>query len=45
MRADFDGTVTASGCAAQLDPTATLTGYHAAGRDYRIHADGRVEEL
>lgn len=43
VRAGHDGTVTAGGCAQQLDPDATLSGYRVAGTDYRIHADGRVE--
>jgi hypothetical protein len=42
-RAGLDGGVGADSVADRLDPGATLTGYPAGGRLYRIHADGRVE--
>lgn len=43
VRAEVDGTLAVDSVAHRLDPEATLTGYTAAGRTYRIHADGHVE--
>lgn len=37
-----DGTVTAAGCVAGIDPSATLRGLHVGGKSYDVHADGRV---
>lgn len=38
----LDGTVTASGCVAALDPSAVLRGFRVAGAAYDVHADGQV---
>ncbi len=38
----LDGTVTASGCVAALDPSAVLRGFRVAGATYDVHADGQV---
>lgn len=40
----LDGSVTAAGCVAALDPSAVLRGLRVAGRTYDVHADGRVAE-
>jgi hypothetical protein len=40
----IDGTVSADGCAAQLDPTATLSGFRVGDASYRIDAAGKVEQ-
>jgi hypothetical protein len=37
-----DGTVTAAGCVAGIDPSATLRGLRVGGKSYEVHADGRV---
>jgi len=37
-----DGTVTAAGCVAGLDPSAVLRGLRVGGHSYDVHADGRV---
>ncbi|WP_426186136.1 hypothetical protein [Microbacterium sp. TWP3-1-2b2] len=37
-----DGTVTAAGCVAGIDPSATLRGLRVGGKSYDVHADGRV---
>ncbi|MGP6169581.1 hypothetical protein ACTU6V_00050 [Microbacterium sp. A204] len=37
-----DGTVTAAGCVAGIDPSATLRGLRVGGESYDVHADGRV---
>jgi hypothetical protein len=42
MHVSVDGTVTADGCVASLDPEATLSGVRVGDASYRIHADGRV---
>ncbi|NUU04985.1 hypothetical protein [Leifsonia sp. C5G2] len=44
VRSAVDGSVSAVSVAHRLDPDATLAGYAAGGRRYRIHADGRVDE-
>lgn len=40
----LDGSVTAAGCVAALDPSAVLRGLRVAGRTHDVHADGRVAE-
>lgn len=40
----IDGTVSADGCVAQLDPTARLSGFRVGEASYRISADGEVEQ-
>ncbi|MGV2985136.1 hypothetical protein ACNPNP_15660 [Microbacterium sp. AGC85] len=37
-----DGTVTAAGCVAGIDPSAVLHGLRVGGESYDVHADGRV---
>lgn len=37
-----DGTVTAAGCVAGIDPSAVLRGLLVGGKSYDVHADGRV---
>lgn len=37
-----DGTVTAAGCVAGIDPSAMLHGLRVGGESYDVHADGRV---
>ena len=39
-----DGTITADGCAAQLDPDAVIRGLRIGDRVVDVHAGGRVED-